>query len=246
MDYSRPELADALAADYVCGALQGAARRRFETLLPAHANLRVAVRGWQDRLMPLTVAVEPVQPSAALWKKIEARLDAAHHAPAGTVRVAAVAAPGPGWWRQLAFWRGLSAVAGVAALGLGVLLASPGPVLPPIIVVLSAAGPVPGAAAGSVLPASFVASISADGRAMVTRPLVNVSLQADRALELWSIPASGAPRSLGLISADKASVVQRGKVLEGTTALAVSLEPAGGSPTGAPTGPVLYVGKLGI
>jgi len=39
-------------------------------------------------------------------------------------------------------------------------------------------------------------------------------------------------------------VVQRGKVLDGTAAFAVSLEPAGGSPTGAPTGPVLYVGKL--
>jgi anti-sigma-K factor RskA len=125
-----------------------------------------------------------------------------------------------------------------------VLLANPGPVQPPIVVVLSAAAPEPGSPAGAVMPASFVASISADGRAMVTKPLVNVSMEANRALELWSLPPSGAPRSLGLIAADKATVVKRGKVLEGTSALAVSLEPAGGSPTGAPTGPVLYVGKL--
>ena len=248
MDYSRPALADALAAEYVCGALRGGARRRFEALLPAHVALRGAVRAWQDRLMPLTVAIAPVEPSAQVWKNIEARLyggaspaAAAAGATAGGTNSAAAIV---GRWRQLAFWRGLSAFAGVAALALGVMLASPGPVQPPIIVVLSAAAPAPGAAAGSVLPASFVASISADGRAMVTRPLVNVSLQADRALELWSLPASGAPRSLGLISSDKATVVQRGKVLAGTTALAVSLEPAGGSPTGAPTGPVLYVGKL--
>jgi anti-sigma-K factor RskA len=135
-------------------------------------------------------------------------------------------------------------VAGVAALSLGVMLASPGPVQPPIVVVLAAAAPASGSAAGSVLPASFVASISGDGRSMVTKPLVNVSLQADRALELWAVPPSGAPRSLGLISADKATVVQRSKVLEGTAALAVSLEPAGGSTTGAPSGPVLFVGKL--
>ena len=242
MDYSRPALADALAAEYVCGALRGGARRRFEALLPAHVALRGAVHDWQDRLMPLTAAIAPVEPSAQVWKNIEARLygsPAAAGAPAGAAAIV-------GWWRQLAFWRGLSAVAGVAALALGVMLASLGPVQPPIIVVLSAAAPAPGSAAGSVLPASFVASISADGRAMVTRPLVNVSLQADRSLELWSLPASGAPRSLGVISSDKATVVQRGKVLDGTTALAVSLEPAGGSPTGAPTGPVLFVGKLAL
>jgi anti-sigma-K factor RskA len=254
MDYSRPALADALAAEYVCGALRGAARRRFEVLLPAHVALRGAVRDWQDRLMPLTMAVAPVQPSAAVWRNIEARLYGAQGGSAAAAGAAATAAAGAavkgtaastGWWRQLAFWRSLSAIAGVAALSLGVMLASPGPVLPPIVVVLSAAAPAPGSVAGSVLPASFVASISADGRAMVTKPLVNVSLEANRSLELWSLPASGAPRSLGVIASDKATVVQRGKVLDGTTAFAVTLEPAGGSPTGAPTGPVLYVGKLG-
>ena len=49
MDYSRPELADRLAADYVAGTLRGAARRRFEALLPAHPLLRDAVRDWQGR-----------------------------------------------------------------------------------------------------------------------------------------------------------------------------------------------------
>jgi anti-sigma-K factor RskA len=80
---------------------------------------------------------------------------------------------------------------------------------------------------------------------VVTRPLVEVTLQADRALELWAVPPSGAPRSLGLIAGNAATVVRRDKLLDGTAALAVSLEPSGGSPTGAPTGPVLYVGKLG-
>jgi anti-sigma-K factor RskA len=47
-----------------------------------------------------------------------------------------------------------------------------------------------------------------------------------------------------LISQNGSTVVSRGRVLDNTAAFAVSLEPAGGSPTGAPTGPVLYVGKL--
>ena len=233
MDYSRPDLADRLAAEYVSGLLRGPARRRFEVLLPAHAALREAVRAWQDRLMPLTAVVEPQPPSAAVWQGIEERLHGGGLADGAPAR--------SGAWRQLAFWRGLSALASVAVLVLAVMLANPGPVQPPIVVVLAAAA---AAAPGAVAPASFVASITADGRAMVTKPIVNVSLQADRALELWSLPASGAPRSLGLIAPDKASVVQRGKVLEGTAAFAVTLEQAGGSPDGKPHGPVLYLGKL--
>ena len=233
MDYGRPELADRLAAEYVAGTLRGPARRRFEALQPAHPLLRAATRAWQDRLMPLTLAVAPQKPSPEVWKRIEQRI--------GRATAPATASAPVGWWRQLAFWRGLSALAGVAVLSLAVLLANPGPVQPPIVVVLSSTAP---AEAGAAVPASFVASITADGRAMVTKPLVNVGLQADKALELWSVPPSGAPRSLGLISASGATVVSKKKVLEGTAALAVSLEPPGGSPTGAPTGPILFVGKL--
>ena len=58
------------------------------------------------------------------------------------------------------------------------------------------------------------------------------------------MPGQGAPRSLGLVSAQGATTVLRTRLLDGTAAFAVSLEPAGGSPTGAPTGPVLSVGKL--
>jgi anti-sigma-K factor RskA len=235
MDYSRLELAERLAADYVAGTLRGPARRRFEALLPAHPALRRAVRDWQDRLMPLTLSVAPQKPPAEVWKRIEARI-------AGTGAQAAAGDAHPAWWGRLAFWRGLSAVAGVAALSLSVLLANPDPAQPPIVVVLSSTAPAN--TDGSITPASFVASISGDGRAVVTKPLLNVSLEANRVLELWALPASGAPRSLGLISASGASVVQKNKVQPGTAALAVSLEPAGGSPTGAPTGPVLFVGKL--
>ncbi len=237
MDYSHPKLADRLAAEYVTGLLRGPARRRFEALLPAHPALRAAVRAWQDRLMPLTEAIAPQTPSPEVWKRIETRI----HGAAGAIQSRAEPT---GWWRQLAFWRGLSAIAGVAALALGVTLANPGPARAPIIVVLSAATPALGAPAGAAGPASFVASITADGRAMVTKPIINVAMQADRSLELWSLPASGAPRSLGLIAADKASVVQRGKVLDGTDGFAVTLEAAGGSPDGKPHGPILYVGKL--
>jgi anti-sigma-K factor RskA len=236
MDYGRPQLADRLAAAYVAGTLRGPARRRFVALMRVHPALREAVRGWEARLMPLTASIKPVAPPARVWRAIERRI-------APLVSPAAQAAsPVVGWWGRLAVWRAIAGVASMTALSLGVLLALPQPSQPPIVVVLSAAGGAPGV--GGVVPASFVASISADGRALVTKPITQVTLQADRALELWAVPPQGAPRSLGLISAQAATVVKRGRVLDDTAALAVSLEPPGGSPTGAPTGPILYVGKL--
>jgi anti-sigma-K factor RskA len=228
MDYGRTSLADALAAQYVAGTLRGGAKRRFESLLPGHPALRAAVRGWQDRLMPLTAALPPEAPPPQVWRGIERRLwpEAAQAA----------------WWQRLSLWRGLAAFTTAAAFALAVLVINP-PVQPPVVVVLQGTGEAaPGAA-------TFVASLSGDGRALVTQPLQPVALQPDRVLELWAVPPKGTPRSLGLISANGTTLVPRGKLqaslIKGdTAALAVSLEPPGGSPTGAPTGPVLYAGKL--
>lgn len=236
MDYSRPELADRLAAEYVTGTLRGPARRRLEQLLPAHPTLRAAVKRWEAGLMPLTASVAPQAPSAEVWKRIAARIDGVAATPAST----------PPWYATLSFWRSLSMFAGVVSLSLLVLFANPQPNPPPIVVVLSATTAPADAPAGAVAPATFVASISGDGRAIVTQPLIGVSVQPDRALELWAVPGQGAPRSLGLISASGTSVVKKNKLPAGTAALAVSLEPPGGSTTGAPTGPVLYVGKLAL
>ena len=236
MDYSRPELADRLAADYVSGQLRGPARRRLEALLPAHPLLRAAVHDWQDRLAPLTASIEPQTPPPIVWQRIEARL--------GGAVLPAAAAVRPRWWQRLVVWQTATAFAGVVVLGLGVMLGNPAATGAPIIVVLSATQPAADSPTGAVIPASLVASISADGRALVTRPLARLLPQPDRVLELWAVPPSGAPRSLGLISGETATIVRRGRVLDDTAALAVSLEPPGGSTTGAPSGPVLYVGKL--
>ena len=238
MDYGNRDLADALAAQYVAGTLRGPARRRFETLMAAHPALRQAVAAWRARLMPLTGAVEPQAPPASAWAGIEQRLWP-EAKPAPTAAPAAVP-----WWRALSFWRAASAFTTVAAIGLGVLLATPQPQAPPVVVVLQAAE---GAPAGA---STFVASFSADGRSLVTRPVQPVALQVDRALELWAVPPQGAPRSLGLISANGLTVIRPDKLPQAlldqrnTAALAVSVEPPGGSPTGAPTGPVVFAGKL--
>ncbi len=238
MDYARPSLADALAAQYVAGTLRGRARARFEALLPSHPALQAAVRDWQLRLMPLT-GVLPVQaPPPRVWQRIEQRL----------WPLAAVTPPAP-WWQRLGLWRALSGAALAGVVGLSVLLNNPPPAAPPVVVVLESTGAAPApnvAAAGSI-----VASFSGDGRALVTRTLTPVGVTPDRVLELWSVPPEGQgnPRSLGLIQANGVTVLKRERlpatVLKGgTAALAVSVEPPGGSPTGVPTGPVVFAGKL--
>jgi anti-sigma-K factor RskA len=124
-----------------------------------------------------------------------------------------------------------------------VLLGNPPPAQAPVVVVLESTGTT------AVNPATIVASFSGDGRALVTRTLTPVALTTDRVLELWSVPPQGNPRSLGLISANGATVLKRERLPAtllggGTAALAVSVEPPGGSPTGVPTGPVVFAGKL--
>lgn len=230
MDYSRPLLADRLAAEYVLGTLRGPARRRFEALLPAHPALAAAVAGWQARLLPLSATVTPVPPSPGVWSRLERRLFAG----VGT------AAPAR-WWQRLGLWQGVSAFATVAALALGLVLSRPQPVQPPIIVVIA-----PNPEAAGVLQAGFAAGLTRDGRALVLQPIHPVTPGSGRAFELWAVPPQGAPRSLGLVSGEQATTVQRGLLLRDTAAFAVSLEPSGGSPTGAPTGPILSVGKLQI
>jgi anti-sigma-K factor RskA len=239
MDYSRPDLADRLAAAYVSGVLRGAARRRMTQLLPAHPALQHAVRAWQERLMPLTLSVPPVRPPASVWRGVLRRIDGPTAPPEAATSVVIR------WWQGVSFWRGLSALASVAAVSLSLLLARPEPSIPPMMVVLHATPDAASLAAAGEAPASWVASISSDGRTVVTQPLSPLSLKDDRVLELWAVPTAGSPRSLGLVSAKQTSVAQGLKLPEGTTALALSLEPLGGSPTGAPTGPVVFVGKLG-
>ena len=232
MDYSREPRAERLAAEYVLGTLRGGARRRFEALLPAHPRLRQARLDWERRLLQLDEAIPPVTPSPQVWRGIEQRL----------FRDAAAAGTAMRWWQRLGLWQGAAGVASAAALTLAVLLNTPPPAQPPIVVVMAAQ---PTAAGSGVQPASFVASVSGDGRSLVLKPLSEGQQVAlNKALELWAVPARGAPRSLGLVSPQQATTVLRAHLLQDTAAFAVSVEPPGGSPTGAPTGPIVSVGRL--
>lgn len=263
MNYGDPTLRDHLAAEYALGTLRGAARRRFERLMAGDAALRALVASWEARLNPLAETAVPAAPPAAVWRRIEAGLGPA---PAR----AAPSRPGPaplgpasrrrswaerlfgrpstpvpsmataGMWYCVGLWRALGLGATAVAVALALYLGVGQPAVAPApthIAVLAAAD---GAA---VLVARLD---SRSGRLAIT----SVALPAvapGQALELWLLPPDGAaPRSLGLIDGASADRDLGDEDVGSLTAgaLAVSLEPAGGSPTGQPTGPVLYSGPV--
>ncbi len=99
---------------------------------------------------------------------------------------------------------------------------------------------------GPTAPA-FLLTLDTQHRSLIVRR-VAATPEAGRSYELWLISSRfPAPRSFGIVGNDE--FTQRAlpgnydvDTLRAAT-YAVSLEPAGGSPSGVPTGPVLFTGK---
>jgi len=216
----------ALVGEYALHLLDAQSRLAFEKRLLNDATLRRLLRDWDEGLISLADDISPVAPPAHLKGAIEARL------------FGAPAKPGFSWGRLFGS-RGI-------ALGLVALLAVStyfGTAL-----LKSPQGP------------TFVAEIAAEDRALVVEVRFDPgageiginriagAAAAGRALELWLIAdGASAPVSLGVLPASGQAVlpvpVALRNAMIGAT-LAISDEPPGGSPTGAPTGAVLAVGKI--
>jgi anti-sigma-K factor RskA len=230
MNYLRPERLDALAAQYVLGTLPRAARDRLARLARDDETVAAAVRSWENRLLPLAESVPPVSPPERVW-------------PAILERIGGQREPGS-IWDNLNLWRGLALAGFATAMALTIVLLTPRPdtSMETLVAVLAAADARP----------VLVASADRSGRTLTIKAVAPMAPVADRVLQLWSLPAQGNPRSLGLIpSLGAGSTVVRldlpasaGQALQNIPALAISLEPPGGSPTGLPTGPVLYSGPV--
>ena len=227
MNLRDPDRANALAAEYVLGTLRGRARERFERLARTDRALTDAVRTWEERLLPLAEQLPPIAPPARVWAAILARI---RGAPAARASL----------WSSLGLWRALASASLATVVVLAAVLLKSAPEVPQgaLVVVL----------AGTDAKPVLVASADRLSRYLSVKPVARVELAADRTLELWMLPDGANPRSLGLISATGVARVAlpapADDALRNIPALAVSLEPRGGSPTGLPTGPVLYSGPV--
>ena len=219
-----PDAAQALAAAHALGTLRGPARRRFERMLEGDATLAGLARRWELALAPLAETLPAVDPPARVWRAIESR----------------ISPRAPGAAPRASLWRAFGLVAGGLAT---VLLAfsvwiSTGPRGEPVFVAVLTA---------QDSGARMVVSMHEPDllRVRMVKPWTGID---DRSLELWVLPIEGPPRSLGLVAnASGDTLINIRKTdprLASATALAVSLEPPGGSPTKLPSGPVLCSGAI--
>jgi anti-sigma-K factor RskA len=215
---------DLFAAEYVLGVLAADERQIASRRIDADAAFARLVDAWQVHLSPMAAAYPETEPPVRVKEAIDRRLF--------------VAEPRAGLWSSLAFWRGLAAAA-VAALAIYIAVPY---VNPP------------------VEQPRLVASLAADGSDVkylvvydaahhdVGLSHVSGERAAGKDFELWMIEGKNPPVSMGIIPAGATThmtispAVQQ-KLAQGAV-LAVSLEPAGGSPTGQPTGPVVAAGDL--
>jgi len=211
---------DLLAAEYVLGTLEGTEADEAAHLLASDTAFAAAVHRWEERLAPLAAGVQPISPPPGLWDHIEAAI-----APAASTVVPAT------FRRRLWVWRASTAGALAIAASLAAFIVLRSPPSPRFAVLAPMTGKTPFLLA-TASPNGML-SVRSDGR---------IAVPDDRDLELWALAAGDSrPRSLGVLPAVGRQLVAS---LAPGTQLLVSLEPRGGSPTGQPTGPVLYGGRL--
>ncbi|MES2321218.1 MAG: anti-sigma factor [Pseudomonadota bacterium] len=216
-----------LAAEYVLGTLKGGARRRFEGWLHQDADLRNITAGWQQRLAPMAEFAGEVVPPKSVWAGIERRLDLKKK---------------PARWQfwlneNLAFWRSLGMVSTALAAMLVVIVMQRPPADAPSIAYVATLS-------DDKAQAAMLLTADSKHRALDVRVITSAQVAADKSLQLWAVPKSGNPRSLGVLVGNRGSFTLADSAVSGDVAvLAVTLEPKGGSPDPkGPTGPILYKG----
>lgn len=227
---------DVSAGEYVLGLIEGADRTAFENRLAHDDALNAAVERWRTRLASIDAGASPVEPSSGLWQRIEGGLQA---------DVAAVpqhrplpARPGllSRWWDDLWIWRGaaLAGLACTALLGIALVLTSARAHRQPVMVAVLLT---------DANVAAAVVNTFADGRTELL-PLQDIAVPQGRALQIWTLwDRQTGPRSVGLIDRAQTVPLRLDNLPLGTDQLfEITLEPAAGSPTGRPTGPIIAKG----
>ncbi|REH40174.1 anti-sigma-K factor RskA [Paraperlucidibaca baekdonensis] len=229
-----------IGGEYALGLLPPTVSKRWERLMAAQPALAELTAQWQQQLAPMANRLPQHAVPAALWQSIEAELFGSPQ-PAAKPAISAPARSATPTRRRT--WL----MAAALAAGLSLWLALPN--TQPLII--------PDAPVSST---QLIATLSSeqqavqwqvstvDGQSLELRASAPWSQPAERSLQLWALDASGTPHSLGVLNLqdDRAiltlSLAER-EWLRTATLLAISDEPAGGSPTPLPTGPVIFTGK---
>jgi anti-sigma-K factor RskA len=225
-----PAERSAIAAEYVIGSLPANERAEFEYAVTREFTLQKEMYYWQDKLLPMTRMLAPVEPAPAVWARIER-----------SVRSASRRSDEPekqSWWQGLNFWRYGAIAASLVAVMLALKLIAPTVTPEAIRYVAVLQSP-------DKKDAGWIVEASAGGKLRLT-PLVTTTVAPQKVLQFWT-KAQGAsgPTSLGLVPPDRVTEIDVARLptLEREQLFELTLEPEGGSTIGRPTGPILYVGR---
>jgi len=218
---------DGRAAEYVLGTLSLEDRLAFEAALRDDQVLRLAVAQWSARLQPLADSVPPITPPADIRARVMAQIapiTARGQRPFSIAR-----------WFGWTF--GLSALAGAIAVAL-VFILTPRP---------------PEVGGFAMLHRDKVSNdvvafqFDKQQKNMVVLASA-VAPGAGHDYELWVLPPHKQPVSLGVfktgVREERPIPAAAAPYITDYANLAVSVEPTGGSPSGAPTGPVVFTGLV--
>ncbi len=205
---------EALAAEYVLGTLPLAERLTVEAMIESDAGFATLVEDWQIRLAPLNDDFDEVPPPRELLGRIEARLF-----PKAERR------RGAGW-----FWGALAGIAVVAVIGVA------------LMVTLSPPAPLTATLTGENQALMIAASYDERAQQLTVHRSAGPEAEPGKDYELWIIPEGQAPISIGIVR-EAALTIPLQALPKGST-LAITLETEGGSPTGAPQGPLLVAAVI--
>ena len=230
----------ALADDFVLGLLDPSEHERVAAQMERDAGLRAAIAESRDRFLELDMTAGTSVLPADLWDRITARLDQSTAAATAdtfpTAPPAARPSPAAANDNRSSVWRPLAMLGMVASLLLAValiwmLMTQPAPQV--VAVLLNDSGE----------PVVLIEDFGEETARFV--PLVDVDVPDDRTMQVWTKWSEDVgPVSLGIVDAAQTLELSA----EGVPApredqlYEITFEPAGGSPTGLPTGEVYAIG----
>lgn len=243
-----------IAAQYVLGVLSGSARAQVQTRMLHDIALRDSVYQWERKLNPLA-SLLPEQPVPThVWQSIERQLGHAAQATVNPVTAPLTQEPPTISTAQPAndvsrwkLWTGLSSAV-AAGLALALML-RPDTVITPTEPQILVAQPAVIRDLTVLVDANNVPTwiVRQQEQQLLLSSLTAQQIPSDRDLELWTIQGDQAPKSLGVIPVRDGQAVLGNiadTLVSADSVLAISIEPKNGSPTGAPTGAVLFTGKI--
>lgn len=219
---------DTTAAELALGVLDGADRAAALRRTLAEPDFALEVGRCRDHFALLFSDVAGEKAPGGLFDRINARIDGRGERQAT---------------RNI--WKPTAIAASIAALAMSALALRP---------VEAPTPPAPQAVTAPMIAAMALTDTNESQPALYDADAGQVKMPgpmpipAGRSAQLWVIEGDKAPRPLGLFKEVGAGAyvaeARMGAVIAPGTKLAISIEPIGGSPTGAPTGPVIAAGLL--